>query len=314
MRNAFIDELTKLAANDERVMILSGDIGNRMFDKFKAAFPGRFVNVGIAEANMIGTAAGLAMGGMRPFSYTMAAFSPGRCVEQIRLDLCQHNLPVTVVGLGAGLSYTALGPTHQALEDIAWMRTIPNMTVLCPGDCLEARAAIRAALSHDGPVYLRLGKKGEPDVHASVPDLRIGQALEIRQGDDVALLAVGTVLPEATAAAERLAVKGISAAVYSLLSIKPLDAGLLERLFDPAGGKKLVAVVEEHFAAGGAWSAVAEWLAERENGQTPLMRFGVPDAFIHEAGGQGWIRKRLGLDGQSVAERIAARLECRRVE
>lgn len=309
MRNAFIDELTKLAAHDDRVTILSGDIGNRMFDTFKAAFPGRFANVGIAEANMIGMAAGLAMGGMRPFTYTMAAFSPGRCAEQIRLDLCQHNLPVTVVGLGAGLSYTALGPTHQALEDIAWTRSMPNMTVLCPGDCFEVRAALRAALAHDGPVYLRLGKKGEPDVHQSTPDFRIGRALEIRPGGDAAILAVGTVLPETVTAAERLAEKGVAAAVYSFHSVKPLDGDLLKRLFEPAGGARLVAVVEEHFAAGGAWSAVAEWLVERGGARAPLLRFGVPDAFIHEAGGQGWIRKRLGLDGASIAEKIAARLE-----
>ena len=309
MRDAFIGEVTELAGHDDRIAVLCADIGNHMFDEFRSRHSGRFHNVGIAEAAMAGMAAGMAKAGMRPFTYTIASFNPGRCAEQIRLDICQHNLPVVTVGVGAGLSYASLGPTHHALEDIAWMRAIPNMTVLCPGDPFEVRAAVRAAMAHCGPVYMRLGKKGEPKVHQAVPELCIGKALTLREGGDVALLAVGTVLPEVVAAAGILAGNGVMAAVYSLCSIKPIDTALLERLFDPITGCGMVAVVEEHVAAGGAWSAVAEWLLERGGTKTPVLRFGVPDAFIHEAGNQEWIRKRLGLDARTIAERIVKKLQ-----
>lgn len=305
MRKAFIDELLGLAKRDSRITALSGDIGNRMFDEFAAACPGRFLNLGIAEANMAGVAAGMAMGGLRPFTYSIAAFNPGRCVEQIRLDICQHNLPVVVVGVGAGLSYASLGPTHHALEDIAWMRALPNMTVLCPGDPVEVRAAVRAALAHDGPVYLRLGKKGEPTVHAEEPDFRIGKAIRVRDGADAALLAAGTILPVAVAAAELLEKRGIAASVHSFHSVKPLDEALLADMF---ARLPLVALVEEHGAAGGAWSAVAEWLARRGGSHVPFLRFGTDDRFFHQAGGQEWARKQFGLTPDAIADAIYAAL------
>jgi transketolase len=279
--------------------MLSADIGNRTFDPFIVAFPGRFVNAGIAEAGMTGIAAGLALAGLRPFTYTIAAFNPGRCAEQIRLDICQHNLPVTVVGVGAGLGYASLGPTHHALEDIAWMRAIPNMAVVCPGDPLEVRGAIRACLAHDGPVYLRIGKKGEPNVHPEIPDFRIGKAIQLREGKDAALLAVGTTLPLALKAAFLLEEREIRTAVYSFHTVKPLDALLLEKLFSGSGP---VAVLEEHGPAGGAWSAVAEWLAGHGRSSARLLRFGTADAFFHEAGGQEWLRRRCGLTPEAVAE------------
>lgn len=308
MRDAFIRQLEILARDDPRIVIVSADIGNRMFDAFRKAHPERFINAGIAEADMTGMAAGLAMAGLRPFTYTIAAFNPGRCAEQIRLDICQHNLPVVATGVGAGLSYASLGPTHHALEDIAWMRAIPNMTVLCPADPPEVRAAVRAALAHNGPVYMRLGKKGEPGVHRGEPEFRIGKAMEIRPGADAALLAVGTVLPVAGEAAERLADAGVAAAVYSFHTVKPLDSDLLEHLFGP-GGVRAVAVIEEHVAAGGAWSAVAEWLAERGGVHAPLLRFGAPDAFFHEAGNQNRARERMGIDAKTIAETCRRSLE-----
>lgn len=300
MRDAFVDEVTRLAHNDAGIAVLSADIGNRMFDTFRAAFPGRFVNVGIAEGAMTGMAAGMAMAGLRPFTYTIAAFNPGRCLEQIRLDVCLHNLPVVIVGVGAGLSYAALGPTHHALEDIACLRSIPNMTVICPGDPVETRLAVRAAARHDGPVYLRLGKKGEPAMHREEPDFAIGKAIALREGTDVAILAVGAVLPVAMRAAEHLADRGVDASVYSFHTIKPLDEDLLSRL-RVAGRFKAIAVVEEHVAAGGAWSAVAEWLAARGGPSIPLLRFGCGDAFFLEAGGQDWARRRNGISAEGIA-------------
>lgn len=302
MRNAFVNELFVLAENDPRIVILSADIGNRMFDKFAAAFPRRFINVGIAEANMTGMAAGLAMAGLRPFTYTIAAFNPGRCAEQIRLDICQHNLPVVAVGVGAGLSYASLGPTHHALEDIAWMRSIPNMTVVCPGDPVETRLAVRAAVMHDGPVYLRLGKKGETIVHTKEPGFHIGRVIKIRDGKDVAILAVGTVLPIAVETGTQLCKTGIDAAIYSFHTIKPLDSDFLHAIF--SGGVKAVVIIEEHVAAGGAWSAVAEWVVEYGPTPVPLLRIGCNDAFIHRAGNQDEIRKYMKLHPEYIAEKI----------
>src|SRR5262245_37500104 len=162
MRNAFAAEVTALAGQDERVVLLMGDIGNRLFNDFRDRHPERFFNCGIAEANMTGMAAGMAACGLRPVTYTIAPFVTTRCLEQVRVDVCYHRLPVTIVGVGAGLSYASLGATHQACEDIAFLRALPGMTVVCPADPLEVRLALRAALRHPGPVYLRLGKKGEP--------------------------------------------------------------------------------------------------------------------------------------------------------
>src|SRR5262249_33705790 len=164
MRNAFASEITALAAQDERIVLLSGDIGNKLFDEFKARFPGRFLNCGVAEANMISMAAGLAMCGLRPVTYTIASFTTVRCLEQIRIDACYHHQPIVIAGVGAGLAYAANGGTHHSCEDIALLRALPGMTVVCPGDPVEVRLALRAALQEPGPVYLRLGKKGEPVV------------------------------------------------------------------------------------------------------------------------------------------------------
>jgi transketolase len=174
MRNAFAAEITELAIHDPRIVLLSGDIGNRLFDRLKEQCPGRFFNCGVAEANMIGVAAGMGLCGLRPVAYTIAPFLTARCLEQIRLDRCYQRVPVVLVATGAGLSYASLNATHHSCEDIAWLRVLPNMTVLCPGDPVEVRLALRAAMQHDGPVYVRIGKKGEPVVHERRAGFRDG--------------------------------------------------------------------------------------------------------------------------------------------
>ena len=229
MRNAFAEEITSLAGQDEKLVLLSGDIGNRLFDGFKERFGPRFINCGVAEANMTGVAAGLALSGMRPVSYTIAAFNTHRCMEQIRVDLCYHNLPVTVVGVGGGLSYAGLGFTHHANEDLGALRLLPNMSVLCPADAFEVQGALRAATRHDGPVYIRIGKKGEASIHRAVPDFKIGRAIRVSEGSDVCILGVGTILPNVMAAAKLLAGSGVSASVYSFPCVKPLDKDVLAK-------------------------------------------------------------------------------------
>lgn len=305
MRNAFAAAITDLAAQDERIVLLSGDIGNRLFDKYRERFPSRFYNCGVAEANMTGMAAGLALSGLRPFTYTITPFATTRVIEQIRVDICYHNVPVVIVGTGSGLSYASLGPTHHSCEDVGILRCFPNLTVLCPADAMEVGPAIEAALTLPGPIYIRLGKKGEPNVHEKPPRLEVGKGLVMREGTDVCLLGMGTMTATALEAAKLLQGHGISARVVSMHTVKPLDDALLRESFDRF---KVVAVVEEHSVIGGLGSAVAEWLARRKPGRGVLEAIGTPDAFISEAGSQQWMREQCGLTPQAVAERIAGRL------
>ena len=301
MRNAFAAALSQIAAEDERVVMLSGDIGNRLFDKFKEKFPQRFFNCGVAEANMVGIAAGMAASGLRPIAYTITPFVTTRVMEQIRVDVCYHNVPVVIAGIGAGLSYASLGATHHSCEDVAMLRSLPNMSVVCPADPVETGLALRAALNHNGPVYLRLGKKGEPVVHKTPPEFVIGRGIVVREGTDVCLLSTGTVLPEVVGAAETLDGKGVSARVVSFHTVKPLDAALLADAF---ARFKIVATIEEHSLIGGLGSAVAEWLADHPAQRAKLCRFGTPDAFMHEAGEQEFAREKFGLTPAHIAEKV----------
>lgn len=305
MRNAFAAAITDLANRDERIVLLSGDIGNRLFDSYRSRHPARFYNCGVAEANMTGMAAGLALGGLRPFTYTITPFATTRVIEQIRVDICYHNVPVTIVGTGSGLSYASLGPTHHSCEDIGILRCFPNMTILCPADAWEVGPAVEAALSVPGPVYIRLGKKGEPAVHAAAPRFEIGRSIVLRDGGDVCLLGVGTMTAVALEAAARLEAAGLSARVVSMHTVKPLDETMLVECFSRYD---TVAVVEEHSVIGGLGGAIAEWLAAREPLRGRLLSCGTPDAFISESGSQQWMRERCGLTGPAIAERILGRL------
>lgn len=307
MRNAFAAELTKLGDEDSRIVMLSGDIGNRLFDTFKARHPARFFNCGVAEANMMGVAAGLGMNGLRPVAYTIAPFVTTRCLEQIRTDVCYHEAPVTIVAVGAGLSYAGLGPTHHSCEDISFLRSIPNMVVVCPGDAHEVRGALRAAMRQHKPVYIRLGKKGEPLVHPGpIADFEIGKAITISDGDDVCLLSTGTMLPEAVDAARRLREGGISAQVVSFHTVKPLDE---TRLRDAFARFRLVVTIEEHSLIGGFGAAVAEWLVDARIGAANILRIGTPDAFFKKSGEQAYAREMLGLTGDQIAGKIVRALQ-----
>lgn len=305
MRNAFAAELLAMAEADARIVMLSGDIGNRLFDSFKSRFPDRFYNCGVAEANMIGVAAGLALSGMRPIAYTITPFMTLRAVEQVKLDVCYHRLPVIIAGVGAGLSYANLGPTHHSVEDIAFMRTFPGITIVCPADPVETRLALRAAVKEDGPLYLRLGKKGEPTVHENPPDFTLGRGLEMRMGSDVCILSTGTILPVAVSAADELMSRGFSAGLVSFHTVKPLDEELLTKAFSC---HKVVIVMEEHGLAGGFSGFVAEWLADRPPFKARLLRAGMSDEFLHESGNQKYARGRFGLTAATIVERALAML------
>jgi transketolase len=306
MRNAFGDEVTKLGREDPRVVLLAGDIGNKLFDRFKEYAPERFMNCGVAEANMMGVAAGMALTGLRPVVYTITPFTTTRCFEQIRVDVCYHEAPVVIVGTGAGLSYAELGPTHHSLEDLAILRTLPGMTVLAPCDEVELRLLLRASLRQDGPVYMRIGKKGEPLIHSKSPALAIGRAITVREGRDACLISTGTIMPEVLKAAELLDGIAVSARVESFHTVKPLDEGRLEEVFSTF---PVVAVVEEHGRCGGLGGSIAEWCQRRAGKQVRLLSFGVDDVFIHEVGSQEYARRKFGLTGENIAAQVRVAVE-----
>jgi len=302
MRNTFSEELTALAGSDPRIVLLMGDTGSHMFDRFKELYPTHFFNCGIAESNMISVAAGLAMCGFRPFVYTFSAFDIGRPFEQIRVDLAFQNLPVVIIGLGGGLTYSSLGPTHYICEDLAITRALPNMTVICPADAVETRSAIRAALQREGPVYIRIGKKNEPVIHKTPPDFIIGKGITIEEGTDICILGTGTILPDVIAAAQILRESGLKPKVVSFHTIKPLDTKLLKKAFSDY---PLVVTVEEHSLIGGLGSAVAEWLSDQSLPQKGyLMRIGIPDEFLHYAVKQKSARDAYALSPDKLAEAI----------
>lgn len=304
MRNAFAEEMTRVAATDKRVVVLSGDIGNRLFDKLRVVDESRFYNCGVAEANMMGVAAGMALSGLRPFVYTITPFTTTRCFEQIRVDVCYHHAPVVIVGTGSGLSYAELGPTHHSLEDMAILRTLPGMRVLAPCDSSELRQCLHEVLKDDHPTYIRIGKKGEADIHSGLPDIKLGKAFVVRPGKDVALLCAGNMMAEVLKTADQLAGQGISAEVVSFHTVKPLDADYLSQA---AGRFKLLVTVEEHSRIGGFGSAVSEWRMSQP-GNIRQLGFGTADEFMHEIGSQVYARTKYGLTAANMSAGIAAAL------
>lgn len=301
MRNAFANEITQLAVENEKIVLLSADIGNRLFDDFKIKCPGRFYNCGVAEANMIGVAAGLAMAGLRPVCYTITNFVTYRCIEQIRVDVCYHHQPVVIVGTGSGLSYASLGGTHHSLEEMGMLRLLPGLAVLAPADAMEVRAGLRACLEQTGPAYMRIGKKGEPVIHPAPPDFTIGKAISIREGMGVCILSVGNMLPTCLQTADLLAGQGCSPRVISFHSIKPLDDALLADVF---ANFSVIATVEEHSVLGGLGGSIAEWLSDHPGLRGRLVRFGTRDEFLHETCEQESARKIFGLTPENISSRL----------
>lgn len=296
MRTAFIRALVELAESDERINLVVGDLGYKVVEPFGERFPQRFVNAGVAEQDMTGIAAGMALCGKVAFTYSIANFPTLRCLEQIRNDVCYHQAGVKIVSVGGGLGYGALGMTHHATEDIAVMRALPSMTVVAPGDPIEAELATRAIVEESGPAYLRLGKSGEPRVHGSRVSFRLGQAIRVCEGADITLIATGVMLWNTVQAAERLARGGIQARVLSMHTIKPLDeAAVLAAARETAA----IATIEEHGVIGGLGSAVAEVLAESSELRVPFKRLGIPSAVSTLIGSQEYLRNAysLSVDG-----------------
>ncbi|HEY1455009.1 MAG TPA: transketolase C-terminal domain-containing protein [Candidatus Dormibacteraeota bacterium] len=301
MRTAFIEALNELADEDERVCLIVGDLGYSVIEAFAQKHPNQFVNAGVSEQNMIGLAVGMALSGKVVFTYSIGNFATLRCLEQIRNDVCYHRANVKVVAVGGGLAYGNLGVTHHASEDVAIMRALPNMTVVAPGDPVEARLATRAVVEHDGPFYLRLGKAGEPVVHASVPDFALGRALMLRDGTGVTLIASGGMLATASKVATDLAAQDISVRLLSMHTVKPIDRDAVTRA---ATETRYIFTLEEHSIEGGLGGAVAEVVAELDPGHAPLKRIGLRPEFNKTVGDQAYLKALHGLDEASVMKTI----------
>jgi len=297
MRNRFADTFYELGKADQRLAIVVADISPAgSIAKFRSEFPDRFVNTGVAEQIMIGMAAGMAQRGLRPFAYTIATFALYRPFEFVRDDLCYQNLPVTVVGIGGGVTYSTLGATHHAQEDVSIARAVPNLSVIAPCDPLETESVTRwCALQERGPVYLRLGKAGEPNFTQAAPSWVFGKLRRIRDGADVCILTYGPIVKRAYAVAEALETAGRSTAIVSVHTLKPLDReGIVEILKQFS----TVVVIEECAPSGGLAMQVKA-IAFDVHAPTRIHSFTLRDEFIHCYGTHDDI---LDAHGLGVAE------------
>ena len=299
MRAAFIQNLTECAKTDERIWLLVGDLGYSVVEEFRDTFPNRFIDIGVAEQDMIGIATGLALSGNIVFVYSIANFPTLRCLEQIRNDACYHNANVKIVAVGGGFVYGAQGMSHHATEDLAIMRSLPNMIVVAPGDPVEAALATNAITQYAGTCYLRLSKSKEIIVHKIQPHFELGKAITIREGKDVTLICTGSILNNTVLAAERLAKFGIHAQVLSMHTIKPLDT---EVILSAANETKGIITIEEHNIIGGLGSAVAEVLAEMSCRHVPFKRIALGDLFSQVVGSQEYLRTIYGLSVENICK------------
>lgn len=296
-RQSYGEALAELMASHPDIIVFDADLSNATKTNIvKKAFPGRHYNCGIAEGNMMAVAAGCAAMGLVPFASSFAMFAAGRAFEQVRNSIGYPALNVKIGATHGGISVGEDGASHQCCEDFALMRSIPGMVVLCPADDAEARAMVRAAYAHDGPVYMRFSRFATPQVHDGPVDFVIGKGEVLRDGNDIAIIANGLLVPEAVAAAESLAAEGVHARVINMASIKPLDEELILKAAAECGR---VVTCEEHSIIGGLGEAVCALLSERC--PTPVKRVGVNDVFGH-SGPAGALLKEFGLCAEHIAQ------------
>lgn len=301
MRDEFIRELLELARKDDRIMLITGDLGFSVLDEYQRQLPKQFLNVGVAEQNMSGVGAGLALSGRIVFTYSIGNFTTLRCLEQLRNDACYHGANVNAVAVGGGFSYGPLGFSHHATEDLAILRALPEMTVLSPGDKWETAGATRALVQTAGPGYLRLDKGPAEPTHKPTDVYEMGRARMIRDGDAMTLIATGGVLGEAIQAAATLAREGLACRVLSMHTIKPFDTEAVIAAARQTGG---IVTLEEHTVLGGLAGAVSETCMEHGVMPQAFARLGLRDEFATEVGSQRYLRARYGLDAASVAHTV----------
>ncbi|MEZ7892920.1 MAG: transketolase C-terminal domain-containing protein [Candidatus Wallbacteria bacterium] len=298
MRNTFINCLIELAEKDERIFLVTADLGFSVVEKYSEKFPDRFLNVGIAEQNAAGVSAGLALSGKIVYYYSIIPFVTMRCFEQVRNDIAYMNVNVRLIGVGAGYSYGPAGNSHHAMEDIAIMRAIPGMTVCCPGDIYELRELLIQSVNHNGPMYIRLGKGGEPQIYDSeVSSVNIGKISILNDGDNMVLITISNMLPVCKKIIDEYSQVGIKIALISVHTIKPIDLELKNILKK----YKFIFTIEEHNIIGGLGSAIAEIIAENfDEHPVVFRRIGIKDFYTHDVGGQEYLRKLAGIDMLSI--------------
>lgn len=296
MRNTFVNCLYEQAKTDDRIFVLTPDLGFSILEKFQEQFPDRFLNIGIAEQNAIGVAAGLALSGKLVYVYSIIPFITMRCFEQIRVDVAYMNTNVRIIGVGAGLSYGPAGATHHAIEDIAIMRTLPNMTICCPGDPVEVKGLIKQSFEHNGPIYFRLGKNNEPNIHDEGTPIRIGKAIRITEGNDLALITTSNMLEQGKQWVDDWAKEGMYATLVSMPTIKPFDIEAVQELIER--GVPIV-TLEEHSIIGGLGSVVAEIIAESGKA-VKFKRIAIPDVYSHYVGSHMFLREKFGLNKMQI--------------
>lgn len=301
MRDTFVKTLVELAKQDDKIELVTGDLGFGVLKPFWEQCPDQFTNAGIAEQNMTGVAAGMALSGKTVFTYSIGNFPTLRCLEQIRNDCAYHNANVKVVCIGGGFVYGSLGMSHHATEDIAIMRALPDIVVMAPGDLVEAEEATKAIAKYNGTCYLRLGRGGEKRIHERIDNFQIGKAIKVHEGDSIAIFSTGAIFEEVQQAYDILKSKGLNPVVYTFPTVKPLDTEIIKKC---AAECKLICTCEEHNIVGGFGSAVAEVMAEQSERKAKLLRIGIEDFYCTEVGSQKYLRGCCGIDAKNIAEKI----------
>lgn len=301
MRTEVIEKIYSLMKQDKNVYFLTGDLGFSVLEKIEKEFPDQFINIGIAEQNMMGVATGLALSGKKVFVYSIIPFVTMRCFEQIRDDVCYNNANVTIIGVGSGLSYGILGSTHFALEDIAILRSLPNMTIISPSDGIESSLAVDAIYSLTSPVYLRIGKKGESAVYQKPYSFNLGKGVVLTKGKDITVFTTGSITKNVLEAGSILKDKfNIYASIINVHTLKPIDDKLI---LEMSKNKKAIFSVEEHGIIGGLGSAVSELVSGYVK-MPVLTRIGTPDSFIKHIGSQEYLRDKLSLSAEGISKTI----------
>jgi len=294
-RDAYSSVLEEMAGQDQRVCaVINDSLSSAKLKNFKAKYPDRFINVGIAEQNLVGVGCGLANSGMMPYLCAASCFMTARAMEQIKVDLAYSKTNVRLCGMSPGMAYGELGPTHHSIEDVAWTRVIPNLSVIVPADHVETTAAMRYSLRHEGPIFLRISRIPVPQLHSDHYEFQFGKADALREGNDVTLIATGVLVGRALEAARALELQGIAARVLNMSTVKPLDR---EAILDAAQSTRAIVTAEEGLAAGGLGGAVAELLAVEQ--PTRMRMIGVPDVFA-PTGSADFLLEHFGLTATGI--------------
>ena len=301
MRDTFVKTLLEIAKKDKNVYIVTGDLGFGVLKPFWEELPDQIINAGIAEQNMTSIAAGLALQGKIVYTYSIGNFPTLRCIEQIRNDCAYHDANVKVVCVGGGFVYGSLGMSHHATEDIAIMRALPNVTVVAPGDLVEAACATKAIYETPGTCYLRLGRGGEKQIHDGIENFEIGKAIKIQDGEKIAIFSTGAIFDEVDEACKDLSEEGIKPTVYTFPTVKPIDKDVI---LECASQYDTIITVEEHNLSGGFGSAVAEVLSEENNLKAKLVRVALDDRYSCIVGSQKYLRQQYSIDSKAIIEKV----------